>query len=101
MKRRHFLTHTAGAFAASGMRAATPSGSSKISSAYAPGPKPTPVVKPGEFIFAAAHLDHSHINGQCSALIDAGATLKWVYEPDAQKRDAFLKRFKQAKAARS
>lgn len=71
------------------------------SSSYAPGPKPRPVVQPGEFVFAAAHLDHNHINGQCSALIDAGATLKWVYEPDAKKRDAFLKRFKQAKAARS
>ena len=66
-----------------------------------PGPKPTPVVKAGEFVFAAAHLDHNHINGQCSALIDAGATLKWVYEPDAQKREAFLKRFEQAKVARS
>src|SRR5688500_5835644 len=106
MKRRHFLTHTAGALAAGGMmpsfaRAATPLESSKISSAYAPGPKPTPVVKPGEFIFAAAHLDHNHINGQCSALIDAGGTLKWVYEPDEKKRTAFLARFKQAKPARS
>ena len=106
MKRRHFLTHTAGALAAGGMmpsfvRAATAPASSKTSSAYVPGPKPAPVVKSGEFVFAAAHLDHNHINGQCSALIDAGATLKWVYEPDAQKRDAFLKRFKQAKAARS
>lgn len=74
---------------------------STLPASYAPGPKPQPVAKPGEFVFAAAHLDHGHINGQCSALIGAGATLKWVYEPDEKKRDAFLKRFKQAKAARS
>jgi predicted dehydrogenase len=71
------------------------------SRAYVPRPKPGPVVKPGEFVFAAAHLDHNHITGQCTALIEAGATLKWVYEPDEKKRTAFLGRFKQAKAARS
>ncbi|MES2695216.1 MAG: Gfo/Idh/MocA family oxidoreductase, partial [Verrucomicrobiota bacterium] len=62
---------------------------------------PKPVVKPGEFVFAAAHFDHGHLTGQCSALIAAGATLKWIYEPDEKKRADFLKRFKQAKAARS
>src|SRR5688572_6877601 len=43
---------------------------------YAPTAKPNPVVKPGEFTFAAAHLDHGHINGQCNGLTEAGATLK-------------------------
>ena len=28
---------------------------------YAPKGKPCPVVKPGEFLFSAAHLDHGHI----------------------------------------
>ena len=28
---------------------------------YAPKGKPAPVVKPGEFVFSAAHLDHGHI----------------------------------------
>jgi predicted dehydrogenase len=68
---------------------------------YAPSGKPNPVVKPGEFIFAAAHLDHGHINGQCKGLIEAGGTLKWVYEPDAKKAQAFARRFKQAKIARA
>ena len=32
-----------------------------------------PVVKPGEFAFSAAGLDHGHIVGMCAALIEAGA----------------------------
>ena len=40
---------------------------------YAPQGKPNPVVKPGEFVFAASHLDHGHIYGQCNGLIEAGA----------------------------
>lgn len=62
---------------------------------------PVPVVKPGEFVFAATHLDHSHINGQCAALREAGATLKWVYDPDPKKVEQFLQRNKEVKAARS
>ncbi len=76
-------------------------GDKRADAPYVPGPKPVPVVKPGEFVFAAAHLDHSHIYGQCSSLMDAGATLKWVYEPDEEKLKGFRKRFPQAKAARS
>ena len=68
---------------------------------YAPKGKPNPVVKPGEFIFAAARLDHGHINGMCNGLTEAGATLKWVYDPDEKKVEAFRKSFPQAKAARS
>jgi predicted dehydrogenase len=107
MNRRHFITQTAGVTAVLlpyGLAAATPEGLAKSTSApssYAPGPKPGPVVKPGEFIFAAAHLDHGHIYGQCSMLIQAGATLKWVYDPDEKKRAALLKQFPQTKVARS
>ena len=68
---------------------------------YAPQGKPKPVVKPGEFIFAAAHLDHGHINGQCNGLIEAGGELKWVFDPDTQKVAAFCKRYPKVKAARS
>ncbi len=60
-----------------------------------------PVVQPGGFVIAAAHLDHGHIYAQCKALIAAGATLKWVYEPDAKKRAAFIKAHPQVKIARS
>lgn len=68
---------------------------------YAPQGKPAPVVKPGEFAFAAAHLDHGHIYGQCNGLIEAGAELKWVYDPDPKKVEAFQQKFPDARAARS
>jgi predicted dehydrogenase len=60
---------------------------------YAPQGKALKVVEPGQFYFAAAFLDHGHINGQCNGLIAAGAELKYVYEPDAEKRDAFIARY--------
>jgi predicted dehydrogenase len=68
---------------------------------YAPQGKPRPVVKPGEFIFAAAHLDHGHINGQCNGLVEAGGQLKWVYDADTAKAEALAARFPGAKVARS
>ena len=68
---------------------------------YAPQGKPAPVVKPGEFTFAAAHLDHGHVYGQCNGLLEAGAELKWVYDPDEKKVAAFREKYSQAKAARS
>lgn len=68
---------------------------------YAPQGKAEPVVAAGEFVFAAAHLDHGHINGQCNGLLEAGATLKWVYDPDPKKVEAFLANYPQAKVARS
>ncbi|WP_025847141.1 Gfo/Idh/MocA family protein [Paenibacillus ehimensis] len=68
---------------------------------YAPQGKPNPVVKPGEFAFAAIGLDHGHINGMCNGLIEAGADLVAVYDPDPAKVEAFVKRFPQAKAAAS
>jgi predicted dehydrogenase len=68
---------------------------------YAPQGKPSPVVKPGEFIFAAAHLEHGHIYGQCNGLIEAGAELKWVYDPDPKKVEAFRAKYPQARVARS
>ncbi|MEQ9452216.1 MAG: Gfo/Idh/MocA family oxidoreductase [Pseudomonadales bacterium] len=52
---------------------------------YAPAGQARPVVKPGEFQFAAAFLDHGHIYGQCQGLVDAGATLTHVYDPDAER----------------
>jgi len=68
---------------------------------YAPKGKPQPVVQPGEFVFAAAALDHGHIYGMCNGLIEAGATLKWVYDPDPQKIAQFVKQYPQAKVAPS
>ncbi len=68
---------------------------------YAPVGKPNPVVNPGEFVFAAIALDHGHIYGMCNGLIEAGATLKWVYDPDSDKVAQFIEKFPQAKAATS
>jgi len=68
---------------------------------YAPQGKPSPVVKAGEFVFAAAHLDHGHIYGQCNGLLEAGAELKWVYDPDEKKVAAFKAKYPQAQIARS
>ena len=56
---------------------------------YAPKGKPAPVVKPGDFPFAAAFLDHGHINGQCNGLIEAGGELRYVYDPDPARVEAF------------
>ena len=67
--------------------------------AYLPETKPGPVVKPGEFVFAAVGLDHGHIYGMSGNLIEAGATLKWVYDPDPDKVAAFRKAYPQAAAA--
>ena len=66
---------------------------------YAPTSNAKKVVEPGEFMFASAFLDHGHIYGQTNGLLDAGATLKWVYDPDLQKVERFLARYPQAKVA--
>ena len=68
---------------------------------YAPAGKAEAVVAPGAFPFAAAALDHGHIYGMCNGLCEAGAELRWVFDPDQAKVDAFRKHFPQAKAARS
>lgn len=60
---------------------------------YAPAGKPAPVVKPGEFVFAASHLDHGHVYGQCNGLVEAGGTLKSVWDPDARKVADFIVRY--------
>ena len=108
MHRRHFLTSAAGLAAAGAflpqiaVGAAAPSSESKSGAGRFTFPeKPKPVVRPGEFVFAAAHMDHGHITGMCNALSEAGATLKWVHEPDEKKRDALLRRYPQAKVART
>ena len=68
---------------------------------YAPQGRPRPVVKPGEFVFSAAHIDHGHIYGMCNGLTEAGGTVKYVYDPDPKKVEAFLKAYPAARAAKS
>ena len=66
---------------------------------YAPKGKPAPVVEPGEFKIATIALDHGHIYGMCNGLTEAGAEVKWVYDPDPAKTAAFAKAFPGVKIA--
>ncbi len=104
MNRREFLSATAATVAA-GTLVPPLFSAEPVQKAegmnYAPRGKPNPVVKPGEFNIAAIRLDHGHINGMCNGLLEAGATLKWVFDPDPKKTDAFRAQFPQAKVARS
>jgi predicted dehydrogenase len=106
LPRRHFLKTLAAGAATVAVTAPAqtppPMQTQKADGAnYAPKGKPNPVVKAGEFVFAAAYLDHGHIYGQCNGLTEAGATLKWVHEPDPKKLEAFLKQFPGTKVAAS
>lgn len=68
---------------------------------YAPEGKSEPVVANGEFAIAALALDHGHIYGMCNGLTEAGAEIKWVYDPDPEKVGRFRQAFPGARAARS
>ncbi|HIY24119.1 MAG TPA: Gfo/Idh/MocA family oxidoreductase [Candidatus Brachybacterium merdigallinarum] len=68
---------------------------------YAPAAMPKPVVEPGEFVFAAMHLDHGHIGGMTQGLLGAGGTLKWVYDPQPERVAAFQEKFPQVQVASS
>ena len=68
---------------------------------YAPVGKPSPVVKPGEFAFAAVALEHGHIYGQCQGLSEAGGECRYVWDADAAKVAKFQEKYPQAQALRS
>lgn len=68
---------------------------------YAPKGKPNPVVAPGEFQVGVTVLEHGHIYGMCNGLKEAGATLKWVYDPDPKKVEEFRKTFPEVQVADS
>jgi predicted dehydrogenase len=68
---------------------------------YAPVGKPNPVIQTGQFVFAAVALDHGHIYGMCNGLIEAGATLRWVYDPDPAKVARFCNAFPEVQVADS
>lgn len=72
-----------------------------IPSQFAPAGPPSPVCKEGDFPFAAIGLDHGHIYGQCSALIEAGGTLRFVFDPDKTKIAQFAKKFPNVSVASS
>jgi len=68
---------------------------------YAPKGKPTPVVAQGEFTFSVAFLKHGHIYGMTNGLLEAGATLRYVYDDDPALVDRFVKTYPQAIRAES
>ncbi|MCY9517175.1 Gfo/Idh/MocA family protein [Paenibacillus apiarius] len=68
---------------------------------YAPQGKPNPVCEAGQFVFAAMALEHGHIYGMCNGLVEAGGTLKWVYDPDPAKVEAFVNTYPSVRPARS
>ncbi len=68
---------------------------------YNPGGLSKPVVEPGAFMFAATALDHAHIDGMTTALESAGAQLKYVFDPDANKAKSFQAKFPHAQVAES
>ncbi|MDG1986830.1 MAG: Gfo/Idh/MocA family oxidoreductase [Halieaceae bacterium] len=68
---------------------------------YAPSTKTEKVVEPDQFQFAAAFLDHGHIYGQCNGLCDAGATIKWAYDPNMARCKKFCEAFPTVRIADS
>jgi predicted dehydrogenase len=68
---------------------------------YAPKGKVLHVVGEGKFRFAAVGLNHGHIYGMTSGLLDAGGELTWVWDPDPAKRKEFLEKHPQAIEAES
>jgi predicted dehydrogenase len=68
---------------------------------YAPTGKYAPVCGKGEFRFAAVGLDHGHIYGMCNGLLEAGAELVGVADPDPEKVAAFCQTYPQVSAASS
>lgn len=60
-----------------------------------------PVVKPGEFQFAASHFDHGHIYGQIKGLSAAGGTLKMVFDPKPERYEKVLAEHPGCKAVSS
>lgn len=68
---------------------------------YAPKGKINRVVEPGAFNVGVMALDHGHINGMTNGLIEAGATIKYVYDPDAEKVANYLESFPDVTVAES
>ncbi|SUM31623.1 Uncharacterised protein [Staphylococcus gallinarum] len=54
-----------------------------------------------KFVFAAVALNHDHIYGMCEGLIEAGATLKWVFDSNPKRIKEFTYKFPEVKIANS
>ncbi len=58
-------------------------------------------VKPGEFKIAAIGLQHAHIYNMAGELVKAGAVIKWAYDAERSKVDAFTENYPGSVAAES
>lgn len=67
---------------------------------YAPQGKAEPVCAPGEFRVGVIGLDHGHIFGQCNGLLEAGAELVSVFDPDPAKVAKFCQTYPGVKPVR-
>lgn len=68
---------------------------------YSPEGKVAKVIADNQFFFSVAFLDHGHIYAQTNGLVQAGATLKYVFDPDAKRLAEFCAKFPQVKVADS
>lgn len=68
---------------------------------YAPVGKSRLVCNPGEFTIGVIGLDHGHIYGMCNGLVEAGAMVTHVWDPDQNRLAAFVKAFPSAKVVSS
>jgi len=59
------------------------------------------VVRPGEFVFAAAYFDHGHIYGQINQLAEAGGALKYVYDAQPERYAKVLQQYPNARPAKA
>ena len=73
----------------------------KLKELYKPEKYEQRVVDKGRFTFAAVGLDHGHIYGMCEGLIQAGAQLSFVYDPDQNKVEQFTKSYPNVKVCNS
>ena len=55
-------------------------------------------MRDGKIVAAVTGMDHGHINGMTEGIGEAGAVIKWAYDPDTEKTKTFLDHFqKQAR----
>ncbi|MDD3946763.1 MAG: Gfo/Idh/MocA family oxidoreductase [Clostridia bacterium] len=67
---------------------------------YAPKGKSSRVCKSGDFVFSVIGLDHGHIFGMTNGLLEAGAKIKYVFDPDEKKVASFVKKYPGAVAVK-
>lgn len=59
------------------------------------------IIETGTFNIGVTGLNHGHIHGMAQGLVDAGATVKYVYDPDPKQVMKFKGYFPEAEIAKS